>query len=188
MKILLIDNYDSFTYNIVEHLRQCTNAEIVIVKNDEFEMDFALSFSKIIISPGPKIPSESGNILQLLKKISTQSLLGICLGHQAIAEAFGETIYNLQKPFHGAETELKIIKPHFIFDKIDEPIKVGLYHSWAVNNFSSNSVLEITSVSLENIIMSLKHKTLDIHGVQFHPESFISTQGKMILKNWVHQI
>jgi anthranilate synthase component 2 len=185
LKILLIDNYDSFTYNIVEQLRQCQVENIVIVKNDEFEIEDALHFEKIIISPGPKTPKESGKIIPLLQAITTQSVLGICLGHQAIAEAFGADIYNLEKPYHGAQTQLKIIAPHFIFDNIKQPITVGLYHSWAVKWFENSNSLMITSISEQNIIMSLKHKILDIHGVQFHPESFMSEKGTEILKNWL---
>jgi anthranilate synthase component II len=185
LKILLVDNYDSFTYNIVELLRNLSCADITIVKNDTFTIAEALQFTKIIISPGPKIPAESGLLLPLLQAITTQSVLGICLGHQAIAQAFGGSIYNLAKPYHGVQTVLQMQAEHGIFKNMVAPIQVGLYHSWAVSVLPADSDLQVTSTSTEQIIMSIKHKYLNIHGIQFHPESYMSKLGQKIVENWL---
>jgi anthranilate synthase component II len=185
LKILIIDNYDSFTFNIVEQLRQFNITEIVVAKNDEISIENALAYSKIIISPGPKIPAESGIIIPLVQSITTQSVLGICLGMQAIAEAFGGNIYNLPNPYHGAQTSLNLIEPHSIFDNLATPIIVGLYHSWAVQSFINNDTMQVTSVSADNIVMSIKHRYLNIDGIQFHPESYLTKQGNQFISNWL---
>lgn len=185
MKILIVDNYDSYTYNIVSCLQQLQIHDNTIVKNDAFAIEDALQFEHIIISPGPKTPLESGFVVPLLQRITTQNVLGICLGHQAIAVAFNAPIFNLTHIYHGASTQLQLIGNHSIFNNLAHPITVGLYHSWAVSFFQHHPDLEITSLSTQNIIMSLKHKYLNIHGVQFHPESFITKDGIAMFKNWL---
>ncbi len=184
MKILLIDNYDSFTYNIVDLLKQLNIDDVTIFKNDEITIEEACLFDKIIISPGPATPIESGNILPIIQSLgATHSILGICLGHQAIAEAYGGQLINLENPYHGYITQLMDIKPHRIFDHI-QSTEVGLYHSWIVDAESLPTELEISSYSSDGYIMSIKHKTHDVHGVQFHPESYMTPDGKRMIENF----
>jgi anthranilate synthase component 2 len=186
LRLLLIDNYDSFTYNIVEQLRCLQINEIQIKKNDEIDAHKASHYDKIIISPGPATPRESGNIISIIRSLtSTHSILGICLGHQAIAEALGGKLSQLSNPLHGYQTTIKTNKSHSIFKGIDMPCKVGLYHSWYVDENHLPDCLEITSHSKEGIIMSIKHKLFDIHGVQFHPESYMTKDGLEIIKNFL---
>lgn len=193
MKVLLIDNYDSFTYNIVELLRCLHIRNFTVVKNDEISIDTARTFNKVIISPGPDLPAAAGNILSIIQALApTHSILGICLGHQAIAEAFGAVLKNEVVPYHGFQTSLQVVKRHRIFYGIhgeegdyDQPLRVGLYHSWTVEENSLPSCLEVTSYSTEGNIMSLKHKAFDLHGVQFHPESYMTDFGKEILGNFL---
>ena len=186
MKILLIDNYDSFTYNIVEMLRQLNVLDLSIFKNDEISIKKAAEFDKIIISPGPATPKDAGNILELIKTLSpTKSILGICLGHQAIAEAFAGKLINLEKPFHGNKTEINVVEPHSIFRNLPKKFNVGLYHSWIVEQETLPECLVPTSFSTSNYIMSLKHKIFNVHGIQFHPESFMTEYGKEILDAWI---
>lgn len=188
MKLLLIDNYDSFTYNIVELLRQLKMDDISIKRNNEVDIEQAHQFDKIIISPGPATPRESGNILEIIKALSpSRSILGICLGHQAIAEVFGARLHNMPNPYHGYQTELNLLIPHklFAFHKDKCNIKVGLYHSWVVEDNEFPDSLEITSKSTEGFIMSIKHKMFDVHGIQFHPESYMTEFGKEIIKGFL---
>lgn len=190
MKILLIDNYDSFTYNLVELLKQLDIEEIALVKNDEVNTEMAKDFDKIIISPGPATPSESGNIIEIIQSCAnTHSILGICLGHQAIAEAFSARLYNLPMPFHGYQTEIIPVKLKDeisnIFSNIPHPIIAGLYHSWVVDEENLPSGLAITAFSKEGYIMGIKHKNYDIEGIQFHPESYMTACGKKLIENWL---
>jgi anthranilate synthase component 2 len=188
LKVLLIDNYDSFTFNIVEILRQLNVTDLLIVKNDEISVEAASHFDKIIISPGPATPQESGHILDIIQQLSpTKSILGICLGHQALAIAFGGTLQNLTRPFHGFSTQLKIIEAGFLFKNLPTEFQIGLYHSWMVEKETLPECLQITSLSSENIIMSIKHKTFDLEGIQFHPESYMTEYGKEILRNWLER-
>lgn len=186
MKVLLIDNYDSFTFNIVEILRLLNVTDLSIVKNNEISVEHASHFDKIIISPGPATPQESGNILDIIQQLSpTKSILGICLGHQAIAVAFGGTLLNLARPFHGFSTQLKMIEAGYLFKNLPAAFQIGLYHSWIVDKETLPSCLQITAVSSEKIIMSIKHKTFDVQGIQFHPESFMTEFGKEMFVNWL---
>lgn len=185
MKVLLIDNYDSFTYNIVALLQQLEIENITIKKNNEISVAEANEYDKIIISPGPATPAEAGNILEIIKLLApTKSILGICLGHQAIAQAFGATLSNVSHPYHGFQTEISILKEHKLFSNLpkNKKIYVGLYHSWIVNNIHFPACLQITSLSKEDIIMSVKHVQYDVHGIQFHPESYMTSYGKEMLK------
>jgi anthranilate synthase component II len=182
---LLIDNYDSFTYNIVELLRSLDLQNITVVFNNQITVLQAAKYDKIIISPGPATPIESGNIIEIIQALSpTHSILGICLGHQAIAEAFGASLIQLALPHHGYQTEIEAHKPHRIFNEIEMPCKVGLYHSWMVDASHFPACLEITSFSNDGHIMSLQHKEYDVSGIQFHPESYMTKHGKQMLGNF----
>lgn len=162
--------------------------DVTIKKNDEIDAEQARSFDKIISSPGPATPMDSGNLLSIIKLLApTHSILGICLGHQAIAECYGAKLINVPKPFHGFRTEIEISKQHklFSFLNLGDKMNVGLYHSWIVDEEKFPSELEITSKSKEGYIMSLRHKKFDVHGVQFHPESYMSDFGKELIANFL---
>ncbi|MBC7605522.1 MAG: aminodeoxychorismate/anthranilate synthase component II [Burkholderiales bacterium] len=185
-KILIIDNYDSFTYNLVHYLEEF-NCEVTVYRNDEFDLEEIKPFDKILLSPGPGIPDEAGLLKEVIKTYaSTKSILGICLGQQAIAEVFGGSLINLEKVYHGVATNINIcVDNEILFDGIEKQIEVGRYHSWVVNPVDFPETLEITSTDDNGQIMSLRHKTLDIRAVQFHPESVLTPKGKQILENWV---
>jgi anthranilate synthase component II len=188
-KVLVIDNYDSFTFNLVHYL-EALNCEVTVYRNDEFELHEIQKFDNIILSPGPGIPSESGLLLEVIKTYaSNKKILGICLGHQAIAEAFGGSLLNLPTVYHGvASNVLKTVNDESLFNDIPNHFEVGRYHSWAINPIDLPENLEITSISDSNEIMSIRHKIYDIKGVQFHPESILTPFGKIILQNWVDSI
>ncbi len=184
-KILVIDNYDSFTFNLVHYLEDL-DCEVTVFRNDEFELSEVTPFDKILLSPGPGIPDEAGLLKDVIKTYSkTKSILGICLGQQAIAEVFGGTLSNLEKVYHGVSTTIKIlVDDEVLFDTLNKEIEVGRYHSWIVNS-NLPEVLEATSVDENGEIMSLRHIHFDVKGVQFHPESILTPNGKTILKNWL---
>lgn len=186
-KILVIDNYDSFTYNLVHYLEDL-NCEVTVYRNDEFDINEIKDFDKILLSPGPGIPDEAGLLKEVIKTYApTKSILGVCLGQQAIGEVFGGSIINLEKVYHGVATSINIlVNDESLFAAMESPIEVGRYHSWVVNKVDFPDVLEITSTDENGQIMSLRHKTLDVRGVQFHPESVLTPNGKQILENWVN--
>ena len=186
-KIAIIDNYDSFTYNLVHYLEDL-NGEVTVFRNDEFELDELENFDKIVLSPGPGIPDEAGLLKDVIKTFAkSKSILGVCLGQQAIGEVFGGSLSNLEKVYHGVATKVKItVNDESLFAGLDNEIEVGRYHSWVVNTNDFPDSLEITSVDENGQIMSLRHKTLDIRGVQFHPESVLTPNGKKILENWLN--
>ena len=187
-KIIVIDNYDSFTYNLVHYLEDL-NCEVTVYRNDEFDIEELQKFDKILLSPGPGIPDEAGLLKEVIKTYSaTKSILGVCLGQQAIAEVFGGSLINLEKVYHGVATNIKIqVQDEPLFKDIDSEIEVGRYHSWVVNPIDFPEVLEITSLDENGQIMSLRHRTFDVRAVQFHPESILTPHGKKILENWVAQ-
>ena len=186
MKILVFDNYDSFTYNLVQIIEQIVGSEVDVFRNDRIALEDIEKYDKIILSPGPGIPEEAGILLELIKKYApTKSIFGVCLGQQAIAEAFGGSLINLSEIYHGVATESTQTKEHQIFKDLPETLEVGRYHSWAVNTEDFPSELEITSVDKNGMIMSLKHKTYDVHAVQYHPESILTPDGKKILENFL---
>lgn len=186
MKILVFDNYDSFTYNLVQLIEQITNEKVDVFRNDEIPLEDIEKYDKIILSPGPGIPEEAGILLEVIKKYApTKSIFGVCLGQQAIAEAFGGSLINLSEIYHGVATEAKQIKPHKILENLPKVLEVGRYHSWAVNLEDFPSALEITSVDNSGMIMSLKHKEYDVHAVQYHPESILTPDGETILRNFL---
>lgn len=184
-KVVIVDNYDSFTYNL-SHLVKELGAEVTVLRNDKFALDDLEPFDKIILSPGPGIPCEAGLLLDVIKTYAGKKpMLGVCLGHQAIAEAFGGTLTNLTEVFHGVATEGTQFGNDYIFDGLDRRIVMGRYHSWVADKSTFPECLEITAESDEGQIMALKHKTLDIHGIQFHPESVLTTEGRTMVGNWL---
>ena len=185
MKIVIIDNYDSFTYNL-SHLVKELGAEVTVVRNDQFELADLEQYSKIILSPGPGIPSEAGLLLDVIRTYAGKKpILGVCLGHQAIGEVFGAKLENLSDVFHGVATPCHIIADDPIFSGIPRDITIGRYHSWVVSREDLPNCLEITAVSDEGQIMALRHSELNIRGIQFHPESVLTPNGKKMLQNWL---
>jgi anthranilate synthase component 2 len=185
MKVAVIDNYDSFTYNLVHYLEDL-NVEVTVFRNDEFELLDLEKFEKILLSPGPGIPDEAGLLKEVIKKYApTKSILGICLGLQAIGEIFGGKLSNLEKVYHGVATKIFIKEKDSIFNNLPNELYVGRYHSWVLSNKNLPIDLIITSTDENGQIMSLKHSVYDVRGVQFHPESILTVHGKQILKNWI---
>ena len=184
-KIVIIDNYDSFTYNLA-HLVKELGVEVTVYRNDQFELPQLEEFDKIILSPGPGIPSEAGLLLDVIRTYAGKKpMLGVCLGHQAIGEAFGAKLTNLSDVFHGVATEGTQFGNDPIFAGLSKRIVMGRYHSWVVSKDGLPECLEITAESDEEQIMALRHKTLDIHGIQFHPESVLTPEGKTMIDNWL---
>lgn len=185
MKIVIIDNYDSFTYNL-SHLIKELGADVTVYRNDQFQLSQLEEFDKIVLSPGPGIPSEAGLLLDVIKAYAgKKSMLGVCLGHQAIGEAFGGKLTNLSTVFHGVATEGINLKNSPIFNNIPEHFTMGRYHSWVVDTDGFPDCLEVTARSEEGQIMALQHKTLPIYGIQFHPESVLTPEGAKMIKNWM---
>ena len=181
MKILLLDNYDSFTYNLLHVVKELRATDIEVARNDQIDLDEVERFDKIILSPGPGIPEEAGLLLPVIKRYApTKSILGVCLGHQAIGEAFGAHLENLKEVYHGVQTPISILQKEVLFP-------VGRYHSWVVSREGFPECLEITAESREGQIMALCHKTYNVHGIQFHPESVLTPQGKEIIKNFLNE-
>lgn len=201
MKILVFDNYDSFTYNLVHLVEKITHGKVDVYRNDELPMEKAKEYDKIILSPGPGIPSEAGMLLPLIREYaSTKSILGVCLGHQAIGEAFGGSLTNLSTVYHGVATPIQLISQtpenspltthpsrNSVFAGLSDEIIVGRYHSWVINEKDFPAELEITARDANNYIMALQHKTFDIQGVQFHPESVLTPDGEKMMRNWLNK-
>ncbi|WP_298895631.1 aminodeoxychorismate/anthranilate synthase component II [uncultured Psychroserpens sp.] len=185
MKVLVIDNYDSFTYNLVHYLEDL-NCEVTVKRNDKLSLEEVDSFQKIVLSPGPGIPNEAGLLKDIIKiYASTKSILGVCLGQQAIGEVFGGSLINLEDVYHGVATEVDIcVDDESLFNNMDKTIEVGRYHSWVVDA-NLPEVLEATSFDSNGQVMSLRHKVYDVKGVQYHPESVLTPNGKQILENWI---
>lgn len=196
-RVVIIDNYDSFTYNL-SHLVKELGADVTVYRNDQFELAQLEQFDKIILSPGPGIPSEAGLLLEVIRTYAGKKpMLGVCLGHQAIGEAFGGKLTNLSDVFHGVATEGTVltlsdgvkntdgntVSP--IFANLPSRITMGRYHSWVVSQEQFPDCLEVTAESDEGQIMALRHRTLDINGIQFHPESVLTTEGRTMIKNWL---
>jgi anthranilate synthase component II len=185
MKILVIDNYDSFTYNLVHYLEDL-NCDVTVLRNDKLELEDVEPFDKIVLSPGPGIPDEAGLLKPIIKKYApTKSILGVCLGQQAIGEVFGGSLINLDEVYHGVATKVTItVDDESLFNGLEKEIEVGRYHSWVVDANLPDS-LEATSFDANGQVMSLRHKVYDVRGVQYHPESVLTPHGKQILKNWI---
>lgn len=185
MKTVIIDNYDSFTYNLAHLVKElCT--EVDVLRNDKFELEELEKYDKIILSPGPGIPEEAGLLLEVIRTYAGRKpILGVCLGEQAIGQAFGGKLTNLSEVFHGIQTDVKIKNKDYIFSGLPTEIPVGRYHSWVVDTEEFPEELVITAISSEGQIMALKHREYDVHGIQFHPESVLTPDGKQIVGNWL---
>jgi anthranilate synthase component 2 len=187
MKILVFDNYDSFTYNLVHLVEKIIHERVEVHRNDQIPLDKVKEYDKIILSPGPGIPEEAGLLLPLIKEYaSSKSILGVCLGHQAIGQAFGGELVNLSTVYHGVATPIELRQPvNGIFDGLPAKIEVGRYHSWIVEEKGLPEELEVTARDENNFIMALSHKKFDVQGVQFHPESVLTPDGEKIMRNWL---
>jgi anthranilate synthase component 2 len=191
MKILVFDNYDSFTYNLVHLVEKILHQKVDVYRNDQIPLEKVKEYDKIILSPGPGIPSEAGLLLPLIKEYaSSKSILGVCLGHQAIGEVFGGKLLNLSTIYHGVATPIKVISEKskvksYLFDGVPEILEVGRYHSWIVADENFPEELEVTARDDNGYIMALQHKNYDVQGVQFHPESVLTPKGEEILRNWL---
>ena len=211
MKILVFDNYDSFTYNLVHLVERILQQKVDVYRNDEIPLEKVKEYDKIILSPGPGIPGEAGLLLPLIKEYaSSKSILGVCLGHQAIGEAFGGTLVNLSEVYHGVATPVRLVSressvvsressvvngksnsrltshvSRSLFEGLPETFDAGRYHSWIVSDENFPKELEVTARDENNFIMALRHRTYDVQGVQFHPESVLTPKGEDILRNWL---
>ena len=187
MKILIFDNYDSFTYNLVHLVEKIMHQKVDVYRNDQLPLEKVKAYDKIILSPGPGIPAEAGLLLPLIKEYaSTKSILGVCLGHQAIGEAFGGTLVNLATVFHGVATDCKLTDvPSPLFRGLPGHLTIGRYHSWIVSDEGLPAELEVTARDENNYIMGLQHTSFDVQGVQFHPESVLTPDGEKIMRNWL---
>lgn len=188
MKILIIDNYDSFTYNLVHYIQNLTNGDqIDVFRNDEISLEEVGKYDKIVLSPGPGIPVEAGIILDVIRKYSpSKSILGVCLGHQAIGEAFGGQLVNLDKVYHGIATPINVIAPEDpLYKDIPGTLEVGRYHSWVVNRDNLPDCFKITAIDEHGLIMGISHKQYNVRGVQYHPESVLTQHGHKMIENWL---
>lgn len=194
MKILVFDNYDSFTYNLVHLVEKIIRTKVDVYRNDQIDLDLVQAYDKIILSPGPGLPSEAGLLLPLIKRYAeSKSILGVCLGHQAIGETFGGKLVNLSKVYHGVASPVQILPRNQqstlqnpdLFDGIKSGFPAGRYHSWVVDPESIPKSLEVTAIDSNGHIMALRHKVYDVLGVQFHPESVLTPDGEHIMRNWL---
>ncbi len=187
-RILVFDNYDSFTYNLVHAVKKLGFGNVEVHRNDQISLEEIARFDKIILSPGPGVPADSGILLDVIRTYyASKSILGVCLGLQAIAEAFGGSLTNLPEVYHGVASRINIIDNDILFYDMLSTLTVGRYHSWAVNRETFPESLKITATDENGIIMALKHRKYNVHGVQFHPESVLTPQGEQMLKNWLEQ-
>ena len=187
MKILVLDNYDSFTYNLIHYVKELTDAQVDVFRNDKIALADVAAYDKILLSPGPGIPHEAGILIDLIKTYApTKSIFGVCLGLQAIAEAFGGEIYNLDQVYHGVESEMRGIDPsELLFNGVTERFPAGRYHSWNVRAENLPACLKITAVDSDGLVMAASHTQYDVRGVQFHPESILTECGHELLKNFL---
>lgn len=191
MHILVFDNYDSFTYNLVHLVEKITHSKVDVYRNDEIPLENIKVYDKIILSPGPGVPAEAGLLLSVIKEYAaTKSILGVCLGHQAIGEAFGGTLTNLSTVYHGVALPIQVKNEESygrssLFEGLPDSFEVGRYHSWVISEENFPDELEVTARDENNLIMALQHKKYDIQGVQFHPESVLTPNGEKIMRNWL---
>lgn len=188
MKVLVLDNYDSFTYNLVHCIEKVSNAQLDVFRNDEIALEEIKKYDKIVLSPGPGLPANAGILNKLIKEYSsTKSILGVCLGMQAIGEVFGAKLVNLKTVFHGVASPIKILENDILFKNIPNSFLAGRYHSWVIKKNTLPADFLVTAVDNDDNIMALSHTTFDIKGVQFHPESILTPFGEQLLKNWITQ-
>ena len=186
MRILVFDNYDSFTYNLVHLVEKLLQQKVDVVRNDAIALEKVAGYDKIILSPGPGIPSEAGLLLPLIKEYAaSKSILGVCLGHQAIGQAFGGELVNLSTVYHGVATPVKVLRSVGVFEGMPTTLEVGRYHSWVLSDEGFPVELEITARDDNDYIMGLRHRRFDVQGVQFHPESVLTPTGEQLMKNWL---
>jgi anthranilate synthase component II len=190
MKILVLDNYDSFTYNLVQYITELTGEMPTVVRNDKIDLQAVAQFDTIVLSPGPGLPADAGIMPQLIQQYApTKRILGVCLGHQAIGEAFGGKLYNLKNVYHGIASPIQVIdENNILFEKVPVELVVGRYHSWAISTEGFPKELKVTAQDDKGVIMAMSHHTYDVHGVQFHPESVMTDYGKQILKNFLRPL
>ena len=185
-KILIFDNYDSFTYNLLHTVQSLGHTDVDVIRNDRMTLEEVERYDKIILSPGPGLPEEAGLLLPLIERYAaTKCILGVCLGHQAIGQLFGAKLENIPHVFHGVQTPAQIVAEDYLFAGLPEEMEVGRYHSWIVSSENFPPELQITALDKEGTIMALRHRTLDLHGVQFHPESILTPQGTAIIRNFL---
>lgn len=186
MKILVLDNYDSFVYNLVHYIKQLGYEHVDVYRNDKISLEEIAQYDKIVLSPGPGIPEEAGIMIELIKHYAdSKSILGVCLGHQAIAEAFGSELENMDEVLHGVGNTITVIEDDIIYKGIPNEFEVGRYHSWQVKKDTLGDTFKLTSVDENGNVMSMRHKTLDVVGVQYHPESVLTEHGLTIVENWL---
>lgn len=187
MRILVFDNYDSFTYNLVHYIEKISDARVDVFRNDKISLEAIGAYDKIVLSPGPGIPSEAGILLDVIRKYGPEkSILGVCLGEQAIGEVYGGRLLNLKNVYHGVATTMKVTCEDVLFKGLPATFKAGRYHSWVVDEKSLPDCLEIIAVDEEGRTMALRHKVYDVRGVQFHPESILTEHGEEMIKNWLN--
>lgn len=189
MKILVLDNYDSFTYNLVQYVQEIVGYKVDVFRNDEISLEEVDQYDKIILSPGPGLPKDAGIMPELIKRYApTKHIFGVCLGHQAIGEAFGGTLHNIEKVYHGVATPIKIVDGSSLtFRGLPATIEAGRYHSWVVEKHNIPDCFQITAVDEQGVIMAMRHRTHNVRGVQFHPESIMTPTGKTMLRNFLFQ-
>lgn len=190
MKLLVLDNYDSFTYNLVQYLQELLGHKVDVFRNDEITVEEVGEYDAIVLSPGPGVPKDAGNMPAIIQTYApTKPILGVCLGHQAIGEAFGGELLNLSKVFHGMETPVEVIEEKEpLFHGLPRQMQVGRYHSWVVKKENLPEVLEVTAIDDTGEIMAFRHKEYNVRGVQFHPESIMTPEGKAMLQNFLQLV
>lgn len=187
MKILVLDNYDSFVYNLVHYIRQLGFTDVDVFRNDKIALEDVAKYDKILLSPGPGIPEEAGIMLDLIKQYgASKSIMGVCLGHQAIAEAFGSALENMEEVLHGVGNKMEVVADDVIYNGLPTDFEVGRYHSWQVKKDSLGDTFKLTAVDENGNVMSMRHNSLDIVGVQYHPESVLTEHGLKIVENWLN--
>lgn len=187
MKILVLDNYDSFVYNLVHYIKQLGFDDVDVFRNDKISLEEVAKYDKILLSPGPGVPDEAGIMLDLIKQYApSKSILGVCLGHQAIAETFGCTLENMDEVLHGVGNTMKVVADDVIYDGLPESFEVGRYHSWQVKKDSLGDVFKLTATDESGNVMSIRHNKFDVAGVQYHPESVLTQHGLKIVENWLN--
>jgi anthranilate synthase component 2 len=186
MKILVFDNYDSFTYNLVHCIEKVSSYTPEVYRNDKISLEEIGRFDKILLSPGPGLPDEAGLLKEVIKTYgASKSIFGVCLGQQAIGEVFGGKLINLEQVYHGIATEMEVVQPDVLFEHMPTKFKAGRYHSWVIDQHSFPAELEVTVKDARGFVMGIRHRKYDLRGVQFHPESVLTEHGEQIIKNWL---